>query len=268
MPVGFILFCFRNAAAGEQQKLNTILQMTFEMAVKEVHLLHDGYLELDMGMLVYMKTQYYGIKYQAALKPLLIITDSENMLVDTGIAPLPPSLAKYVKFTKDIDIVQSLSSYGLSTDDISVVVNTHMHMDHCGNNRLFTRANYVVQKAELDYSKNPDRFMRGGYVREFYEDLQFETVDGRNEITNGVTVMDTPGHTPGHQSVIVQAGGRKIVYTGDAAPLLENLERRDITGIIYDPKKELESIDRLRAEGGEVIASHDLLQMKFDLIVQ
>lgn len=234
------------------------------MAVREVHLLHDGYLELDMGMLVYMKTPYYGIKYQAALKPLLVVTDSENVIVDTGIAPLPASLSKYVKFSKDTDIQQSLSSYGLSPEDISVVINTHMHMDHCGNNRLFTRARYIVQKSELDYSARPDRFMRGGYVKEFYQDLHFETVDGDETIMNDVRVLFTPGHTPGHQSVIVTVGDRKIVYTGDAAPLLENIEKRDITGIIYDPTKELESIDRLRAEGGEVIASHDLLQMRFD----
>ncbi len=238
------------------------------MAVREVHLLHDGYLELDMGMLVYMKTPYYGIKYQAALKPMLVITDSENMLVDSGIAPLPPSLARHVRFSKDTDILQSLASYGLKPEDISVVVNTHMHMDHCGNNRLFTKARLIVQAAELAYSRNPDRFMRGGYVKEFYRDLEFETVDGTALLTNGVRVMDTPGHTPGHQSVVIQCGERKVVYTGDAAPLLENIEKRDITGIIYDPKKELESIDRLRAEGGEVIASHDLLQMKFDLVVR
>lgn len=237
------------------------------MAVREVHLLHDGYLELDMGMLVYMKTQYYGIKYQAALKPLLVVTESEKLLIDSGIAPLPPSLSKYVRYSKDVDILESLSSQGVTADDISVVVNTHMHLDHCGNNRLFRKARYIVQRDELAYSGNPDRFMRGGYVKEFYQDLSFDTVDGRETITNGVTVMDTPGHTPGHQSVIIQAGGRKIVYTGDAAPLLENIERRDITGIIYDPRKELESIDRLRAEGGEIIASHDLLQMSFDLLV-
>ncbi len=238
------------------------------MAVREIHLLHDGYMELDMGMLVYMKTSYYGIKYQAALKSLLIVTDSEKMLVDTGIAPLPPSLARFVKYRKDTDLMGSLSAHGVSPDDISVVINTHMHMDHCGNNSHFRKARYIVQRDELSYSKNPDRFMRGGYVREFYEHLNFDTVDGRQLITNGVTVMDTPGHTPGHQSVIVQAGDRKFVYTGDAAPLLENIEKRDITGIIYDPKKELDSIDRIRTEGGEFIASHDLLQMKLDLVVR
>ena len=107
------------------------------MPVKEVHLLEDGYLELDMGMLVYMKTPYYGIKYMAALKPLLVRTDNENIIVDTGIAPLPDSLAKHVRYTKQMDIVGSLSEFGLTPDDITIVVNTHLHMDHCGNNRLF-----------------------------------------------------------------------------------------------------------------------------------
>ncbi|MBX8636979.1 MAG: N-acyl homoserine lactonase family protein [Thermoplasmata archaeon] len=237
------------------------------MPVKEVHLLEDGYLELDMGMLVYMKTPYYGIKYMAALKPLLVRTDNENIIVDTGIAPLPDSLAKHVRYTKQMDIVGSLSEFGLTPDDITIVVNTHLHMDHCGNNRLFRKARYFVQKQELHYANNPDRWMRGGYVREFFNELQFELVDGDSNIASGLNVIETPGHTPGHQSVVIEAGGKRIVYMGDACPLMENLERRDVTGIMYDPKSELASIDRLRAIGGDYIASHDLLQMKYDLVV-
>ncbi|MEM3851899.1 MAG: N-acyl homoserine lactonase family protein [Methanomassiliicoccales archaeon] len=238
------------------------------MAVREIHLLHDGYLELDMGMLVYMKSVYYGIKYQAALKPLLIITDEEKILVDTGIATLPPSLARFVKYNKDNSLVDELAAHELKPGDIDIVINTHLHMDHCGNNRLFNKARKYIQKRELEYAPSPHRFMRGGYVKEFFENMEFETVEGEAVITPGVRVMETPGHTPGHQSVIIEAGGRRITYTGDAAPLLENLERRDVTGILFDPVKELESIDKLRAIGGEYIASHDLLQMRFDLTLK
>lgn len=234
------------------------------MAVRELHLLHDGYLELDMGMLVYMKTRYYGIKYQAALKPLLIVTDSERILLDTGIAPLPPSLARIVRFRKDVTIFEELNRLSLSPQDIDVVINTHLHMDHCGNNSAFSRARFIVQARELEYARNPDRFMRGGYVSSFFTQ-DFDTVDGETEVTSGVRLIETPGHTPGHQSVIINAGGRQFIYTGDAAPLLENIERRDITGIIYSPVQELQSIDRLRSLGGEYIASHDLLQMRLDL---
>ncbi len=237
------------------------------MAVKEVHLLQDGYLELDMGMLVYMKTPYYGVKYMAALKPLLVRTDSENVVIDTGISPLPESLAKHVRYTKKRDIVGSLSEFGLVPDDISIVINTHLHMDHCGNNRLFRKARHYVQRQELSYAGNPDRWMRGGYVRDFFDGLEFEQTDGDCDITSGISVIETPGHTPGHQSVVIQAGGKQIVYMGDACPLMENLERRDVTGIMYDPKSELASIDRLRSVGGDYIASHDLLQMKYDFVV-
>ncbi len=236
------------------------------MSVKEVHLLQDGYLELDMGMLVYMKTPYYGIKYMAALKPLLVITDDENIVVDTGIAALPESLAKHVRYTKKRDITESLSDFGLVPDDITIVVNTHLHMDHCGNNRLFRNARQYVQRTEMEYARNPDRWMRGGYVKEFFQKSQFELMEGDGSITSGLRVIETPGHTPGHQSVIIEAGSKRIVYMGDACPLLENLERRDVTGIMYDPKSELASIDRLRSVGGDYIASHDLLQMKYDFV--
>jgi len=234
------------------------------MTVREVHLLHDGYLELDMGMLVYMKSEYYGIKYQAALKPLLILTEDERILVDTGISPLPSSLSRHVRYSKDTDIVESLSSYGLSPGDISTVIYTHLHMDHCGNAGLFSNARHIVQRKELEYAASPDRWMRGGYVRDFFSPINFDTVEGDVSITDGVQLIETPGHTPGHQSVLILCGSRRIVYTGDTSPLLENIQKKDISGIHYDPSQDLRSIEKLLALGGEYIASHDLLQMNFD----
>jgi hypothetical protein len=64
------------------------------MAVERVALLHDGFFEIDMGMLVYLKSSYYGKKYLAALKPMLVQTGDSNVLVDTGICDLPDSYAK------------------------------------------------------------------------------------------------------------------------------------------------------------------------------
>jgi len=225
-------------------------------------LLCDGFFCLDKSLVVYMK--YMGEVYEAALKPLLIFTDGgERVLVDTGIGELPVSHRKFfpVKRKADETLKAQLSKHGLKPDDVDVVINTHLHFDHCGNNRLFKKARFVVQGDELQYAYEPERFQQAAYVREFFDvkDLNYETVRGRCRVCEGLAVISTPGHTIGHQSVVVNGeGGRNYVYCGDAAPIRENLERRNIPGILYNAHEALESIDRLRRIKNAVyIYTHD-----------
>lgn len=236
------------------------------MGIQNIKLLFDGYFELDMGMLVYAKTPYYGVKYMAALKPLLIQTDAENILVDTGIGDLPEEVKKFYKPDRPQTLAQSLAAEDLAPDDISVVINTHLHVDHCGNNRLFKNAKFIVQESELEYAQNPHRFQKGGYIPELFDSLAFSTVDGDCEVLPGISVILTGGHSRGHQSVLVDAtdsaSGKKYLYCGDEAPLQENLEKRNITGILYSQVKSLEAIDRLRSIEAEYVYSHDRDQMQ------
>ena len=235
------------------------------MPIKSLKLLTDGYFELDMGMLVYGKTPYYGKKYMAALKPLLIQTESDNILIDTGMGELPAEYIPYYKPDRKQTLDQSLSSFGLAPEDISLVINTHLHVDHCGNNRMFKNARFVVQETELEYAKNPDRFLKGGYIRNLFEGLNFELINGDTEILPGLSVILTSGHTPGHQSVLVDAKerlGKTYIYCGDESPLAENLQRRNITGILYSQVKSLAAIDKLRSIEAEYIYSHDREQME------
>jgi glyoxylase-like metal-dependent hydrolase (beta-lactamase superfamily II) len=85
-------------------------------------------------------------------------------------------------------------------------------------------------------------------------------VSGKKEILKDVWVIPTPGHTPGHQSVVVK-GREKYVYCGDVCPLRENYEMRNIVGVLHDPVQALESIDKLRKLGGYPIFSHENQQM-------
>jgi len=237
------------------------------LTVREVKLLSDGYFTLDKSFLVFGK--YQGIKYKAALKPLLVRTDKETILVDTGVGTLPP---KYKTFhevirSREEELSYSLKIAGLKPSDVTMVVNTHLHFDHCGNNRLFENSKFLVQTDEIRYAYFPDRFMRVSYLRDFFDvEGDYLPVKGKYEIENGVEIIPTPGHTIGHQSLVVKWKNRNVVYAGDAAPLPENIEKRNISGMIYDSSLGLESIDVLRRiENPLYIYSHDNEQLKPDL---
>jgi N-acyl homoserine lactone hydrolase len=237
------------------------------LTVLDVRLLSDGYFTLDKSFLVFGK--YQGIKYKAALKPLLVRTEKETILVDTGVGNLPP---KYQKFhdvirSKEEELSYSLKAVGLKPSDVTMVVNTHLHFDHCGNNRLFENSKFLIQTDEIRYAYFPDRFMRVSYLRDFFDvEGDYLPVRGRYEIENGVELIPTPGHTIGHQSMVVKWKHRNVVYTGDAAPLAENVDKRNITGMIYDSALGVQSLDTLRRiENPLYIYSHDNEQLHPEL---
>jgi glyoxylase-like metal-dependent hydrolase (beta-lactamase superfamily II) len=232
-----------------------------ESAEVEVTLLLEGFFTLDLGFLVYGKAPYYGKKYQAALKPLLIRTTSDTILVDTGMGELPAPYKKYYTIDRKHTLLETLRKEGVNREDVTLIINTHLHMDHVGNNALFPNAQTYVQKAELDYAYNPHRFMRAAYIEEFLEGLDFVTIRGNHKISDAVGIISTPGHTPGHQSVVVHGSKTDYIYCGDIAPLRENLEKRNIVGVLYNPVQALESLDLLRSIDGIHIFPHDNEQL-------
>ena len=229
----------------------------------ELHLLSDGYFTLDKSFLVY--TKYQGQIYEAALKPLLIITGKEKILIETGIGELPEAHRKFhtIKRKPDQTLKAQLQRHNIKPEDITIVVNTHLHFDHCGNNALFPKAKFYVQAEELRYAYAPDRFQKAAYVREFFDaSLDYVTVHGRYQLTEDIILVPTPGHSIGHQSVLIRGEKRNYVYCGDAAPLRENLEKRNIPGVLYRADQALKSIDKLRGIKNAVyIYSHDNEQL-------
>jgi N-acyl homoserine lactone hydrolase len=225
----------------------------------EFHLLSNGYFTLDKSFLVYSK--YQGQSYEAALKPLLVLTEDERILVDTGIGELPPQYEKFHKVRRSADQTMQiqLQEFGLKPEDITVVINTHLHFDHCGNNKLFRNARFYVQADELRYAYAPDRFQKAAYLREFFDvDVDYEMPKGRYRVCKDVAIVPTPGHSIGHQSVVIHGSAGKVVYCGDAAPLRENLEKRNIPGVLYRADQALKSIDRLLAiEDAKYVFSHE-----------
>jgi len=229
----------------------------------KMFLLSDGCFTLDKSLLVY--TKYQGQTYEAALKALLITADTENILVDTGIGELPEKYGKFhvVRRERNQTIKAQLKIHHLTPDDIHIIINTHLHFDHCGNNHLFPKAEFYVQATELCYAYDPDRFQKAAYIRDFFNTkIDYKPIQGKHQVSDNVILIPTPGHSPGHQSVLIKMEERNYVYCGDAAPLQENLNQRNIPGVLYRADQALNSIDMLRTIKNAVyIYSHDNEQL-------
>ncbi|MGA1866048.1 MAG: N-acyl homoserine lactonase family protein [Thermoplasmatota archaeon] len=210
-----------------------------------LEVLSDGTFQIDGGMLVYGVPRYYGKCFRAKLKPMYVEAGDERILVDTGIGELSEKLNSIYKVEKDLDLPASLKRLSLSPEDISLVINTHLHFDHTGYNPLFTSARFISQEDEIRYSADPDRFQKGGYHQPNIKDLDYAPVKGKKMVAPGVMVVPTPGHTPGHQSVIVELEDEVYVYTGDVSPLSVNHDKKYIVGVLYNPVDALRSLQLL-----------------------
>jgi N-acyl homoserine lactone hydrolase len=123
-------------------------------------------------------------------------------------------------------IVARLAQVGVRPDDVAVVVNSHLHFDHAGNNGAFPRATFIVQGEHLAFAKGKPNFP--GVYWDIPE-LTYMPVAGRTRVAPGVEVVPTPGHAPGHQSLVVDLPETgRVVLCGDAAFTRENLERGEI----------------------------------------
>jgi len=231
--------------------------------VLQLHLLENGFFSLDKGFLVYGK--HHGKIYEAALKPLLIINDEEKILLDTGIGELPEQYKRFysVRQSPEHSLDVQLQNHQLKPEDITIVINTHLHFDHCGNNRLFKNAKFYVQAEELRYAFSPDRFQKNAYIQDFFNhDLDYVKVKGDYKLTEGISIISTSGHSPGHQSIIIRNDGNTCVYCGDAAPLKENLESLNIPGVLHHADDALRSIEKLKSIKDAIfVFSHDKEQL-------
>ncbi|WP_028060516.1 MBL fold metallo-hydrolase [Candidatus Solirubrobacter pratensis] len=132
-----------------------------------------------------------------------------RVLVDTGMTELHPAMA-------DMDPrLKPLSEQDFDLAGIDIVVNTHLHADHCGGNHLFAGEPIYVQRRELDDVRSEDDYT----IREWVEapGVQYVPVDGEHELLPGLRLVPAPGHTPGMQMVVVETGGRPVIVGGDVA---------------------------------------------------
>ncbi len=187
----------------------------------------------------------------------VITHDRGALLVDTGVGGPDAMLTDWRVVNRSV--AEALAEIGMSPADIGMVINTHLHFDHCGQNAVFRHAPCYVQRAELDRARReePELYDWFGFAS-----ARFELIDGDAEIAPGVRVIATPGHTAGHQSVVVSgAAGESDVLIGDAAYTMAQFggppDEELPPGQAADPVAWRDSLRRVRDLSARVHFCHD-----------
>lgn len=179
-----------------------------------------------------------------------------------GVSVANGLLKLYVERT----LVSQLMALGLTPDDITDLALSHFHADHAGNAKLFTRATLYVQKAESDAAFGAEA-TRFGFVPALYErikDNPRRELDGDFDLfgDGAVVILSTPGHTPGHQSLLVRLPRRgPVILSGDMVHFEENWQQRRVPARNFDAAQTTASMQRIAqvmtVEGAQLWINHD-----------
>jgi glyoxylase-like metal-dependent hydrolase (beta-lactamase superfamily II) len=176
------------------------------------------------------------------------------VLVDTGVGGPDEMLSDWRVVNRSV--ADALAELDMTPGDIGLVINTHLHFDHCGQNAVFKHAPFYVQRAEADRAQReaPELYDWLGFMN-----ARFELLDGDTEVLPGLAVITTPGHTVGHQCVVVRSGASAThdsvsdVMIGDAAytPRLYRgpADEKLPPGQASDPAAWRDSLGRIRSTG-------------------
>jgi glyoxylase-like metal-dependent hydrolase (beta-lactamase superfamily II) len=251
----------------------------------ELFLLSDGQVHVDAG-------GPFGLVprdlYQRYLPPdeenrvpmslhcLLVRSRGLTILVDTGMGgKLGPKVEAQWRLTRPRGgLLSELERVGVSPEEVDVVINTHLHGDHCGGNTrspdgsepTFPHAEYWVQRIEWAQASHPDARTRNTYVPRNFEPLmrsgRLRLLHGDTPLTDQVHCRITPGHTRGHQSVSLRSGGWQALFVADMASYAAHFGHEAwVTAYDVDPLRNIETKGRWRewaAETGAwLIFQHD-----------
>jgi len=194
----------------------------------------------------------------AGLNSVIVRTGKNTVLIETGIGnKLPEKMIKI--YGQPAKLVENLRVAGVTPDDIDVVINTHLHFDHCGWNTArrgdkivatFPKAKYYVQEGEWRHAHENQRD-GFSYLAENYDPLvesgQMKLLRGEQEILPGISVEVFPGHTRDMQAVVIDSGGKTACYISDLIPTTAHLDLNWVMAFDLYPLESVESRKRYYA---------------------
>lgn len=202
--------------------------------------------------------------------PVWLIKGAEKViLIDTGLGDIDEVSEMQSRYgvdfvasrSEDQDLVAGLARHGVTPDDVDVVVLTHLHFDHVGNNELFPNATFIVQADELPQATHPPHFCMFYYPEYAYKidavQERLQVVDGDVEIDPAVRLVKIGGHTPGCMVVMVDTNAGTVCLTSDVMYNYRNLELNWPMGSFWDLPDLMTGYDRLHREADIIVPEHD-----------
>lgn len=208
---------------------------------------------------------------------LLVKADGENILIDAGIGDaLSDRQKRMFGVERHSGLEKGLSQTNLTPEDIDLVILTHLHVDHAGGvitldkdgKKIprFPNARHVVQLKEWSEAMEPDERTSATYFTSNLKILEqeklLELVDGDDQVADGVKLINTGGHTPGHQAVLIEDGENKIVWPGDIIPSTYHLRIPYVASVDLYPRETMQQKKRflrMCSDDGWLLAfDHDL----------
>ena len=201
----------------------------------------------------------------AGLNSVLVRTGSQNILIETGIGnKLSDKMKKF--YEPKEELLQNLQATGVSPEGIDLVINSHLHFDHCGWNTVykdgnavatFPKATYYVQQGEWEHAQLQLERDRISYISDNYNPLissgQMKLLNGAAEIAPGISVALYPGHTRHLQAVFIRSGGKTACYISDLVPTTWHL---DVTWVMAYDLFPLETIENRKKYYAQAIAEN------------
>ena len=249
----------------------------YRVGSREVRVLSDGVIWLDAGAVFGLVPKIMWSRVTGdtnalnqiplALNCLLLESDGKTVLLETGQGNKDFEITRRRGWEPDHGkLVDDLARNGVQPADVDIVINTHLHNDHTGWNTIenddgelavtFANARYYIQRGEWEDAMQPNERTRATYLPENLLPVeaagQIEFIDGETQITSDITVIETPGHTAAHASVVIANGGESAVYLGDMIQHQVQLERVAwLSAFDVLPLVNLETKKRLIAEAIE-----------------
>jgi glyoxylase-like metal-dependent hydrolase (beta-lactamase superfamily II) len=257
-----------------------------------IHALQAGLQQLDGGaMFGVVPKNLWERKIPAdernriplGMRCLLIEHPDALVLVDTGVGDKESEKFRTIYGIENAplgaagptQLESALAEAGFAPSDVDVVIDTHLHFDHAGGNTRrgeggaavisFPNARYVVRRGEWEWAHRQNERTAASYFSHNYDPVhaagRLELVDDDREVLPGIALRHTPGHTPHHQSVLVESGGERLFYPADLVPTAAHVPLPWIMGYDVEPLVTLETKRRFwaeaAAEGWTVMFEHD-----------